>query len=158
MRTTLRKLARLTPSDWWGLNIAYLYLIWAGWRLFVRRDKLERWVLKGPKPWLQKPLEISERRVLARRAGWINTTARYSMPWARCLQRSLALCLWLNRQGFEPELKIGVRKNGAALAAHSWVEYGGEVINDSPNAPVRFMTMTEASLVPNSERTKGDTG
>ena len=157
MRTTLRKLAGLTPSDWWALNVAYLYLLWAWWQLFFRRDKLNRWVLKGPKPWLQKPLESTERDALARRARWINTASRYPLPWARCLQRSLALCLWLDRQDIDPELKIGVRKDGIALAAHAWVEYGGEVINDSPHVPVKFIAMTGASRLPTIERSEGDT-
>lgn len=168
MRSKLSKLARLTPADCWQITFAYLYLLQAGWRLFIRREKVDRWVMSSPIAFpksLQPPLtkgrleDMAEgsgankllteekRRTMARRARWLNAVARYPRPWARCLQRSLALCLWLERQGFNPELKIGVRKEGAALEAHAWVEYCGEVINDSPDVSQIFAPMAGSSVV-----------
>jgi hypothetical protein len=42
-----------------------------------------------------------------------------------CLRESLVLCALLNRRGANARLCLGVDKNGAALAAHAWVECEG---------------------------------
>lgn len=62
-----------------------------------------------------------------------------------CLRRSLVLSATLRAMGFQPELKIGVHKNGASFSAHSWFELDGvrlEIRNDGvpftellPSAP-----------------------
>jgi hypothetical protein len=44
-----------------------------------------------------------------------------------CLRESLVLCALLNRRGANARLCLGVDKNGAALAAHAWVECEGVV-------------------------------
>jgi hypothetical protein len=47
---------------------------------------------------------------------------------AYCLQRSVVLTRLLRRRGVAADLVIGCRM--PPLAAHAWVEVGGEVIND----------------------------
>lgn len=42
-----------------------------------------------------------------------------------CLRQSLVVRAWLRRRGLDAQLKIGVKKNGAALDAHAWVELDG---------------------------------
>ncbi len=142
----LHKVFRLTPGDWWGLSVAYLHLLRAGWRIFVLKENLERWAINGAGPWGRKPLTPEERSTLRRRARWVNAVARHPIPWARCLQRSLALCLWLEREGFQPELRIGVRMEGVDLEAHAWVEYCGEVLNDTPDVSKEFAPLTGSSI------------
>jgi hypothetical protein len=42
---------------------------------------------------------------------------------ATCLRESLVLYALLRRRGAAPTFRIGIRKNGTALAAHAWVEH-----------------------------------
>lgn len=49
---------------------------------------------------------------------------RHGLVTATCLRQSLVVYVWLRRRGLDPELKIGVRKEGEAFDAHAWVEMG----------------------------------
>jgi hypothetical protein len=142
----VRKLRRLYPRDCWGLGVAYLYLLLAGCRIMLRREGLDRWLTGCPGIDARKPMTPAGRAAIARRARWVNAAARYPLPWARCLQRSLALCIWLERLGYSPVLQIGVRLEGATLSAHAWVEYGGQVINDTPRALAEFAVLRGTDL------------
>ena len=151
----LAKLAQLSFADWRGLGVAYLHLLAAGWRMFVLKDKLERWVVEGavlsnqdnstddPGANVSEAEQASE----TRRGRWVNLAANRPFPWARCLQRSLALCLWMERKGYQPQLRIGVRKEGKELKAHAWVEFGGQVINDDPKRLLDFASLEAAKTV-----------
>lgn len=141
-----RKLRRLSPSDCWGLGMAYLYLLLAGCRMVLRREDLDRWLNGGPRFDARTPTTPAGQAAIARRARWVNAAARYPLSWARCLQRSLALCIWLKRSGFSPNLQIGVRLDGATLSAHAWVENDGQVINDTPRALREFAVLKGADL------------
>mgnify|MGYP000057409539 CR=1 FL=1 len=55
-----------------------------------------------------------------------------------CLQKSLVLWWLLRCQGIESDLRIGVRKQDGSLEAHAWVEYEGDVLNDSSDVEQRF--------------------
>ncbi len=137
-----RRLASLRPQDWLGLAQAYRYLLMAGWQLHVRHRRLSRWLVEAaPGPLPAGP----EAAPLADFAAWcVGAAARWPFRWARCLQRSLALCLWLEACGLSPVLRIGVRKDGDRLDAHAWVECQGRVINDGPMVEQEF-TLLRAS-------------
>ena len=145
MKTFLSKLAKLTPADWRELGIAYLYLVLAGWRLFIRKETPSRWLNGGSSPWPGKPLLEEDRQAMTGCAHRVNVAARHPVTWARCLQQSLALCLWLEKRGFQPELEIGVRKKGRGLEAHAWVKYCGEVLNGRADVLEEFTALTAAS-------------
>jgi hypothetical protein len=135
------KLLRASPANLRGLAVAYWYLGQAGWRLFVRKERLDHWVMvQDATPNLA---EVSEKELqfLCRKARWINAAAHRPKPWARCLQRSLALCIWLEQKGIHPQLKIGVNRQNSTLDAHAWVEYAGRVINDRPEVKQHFATL-----------------
>ena len=142
----VNKLARQPPGEWFALFTAYLYLIRAGWYLFVRRQNPNLWIMNvpvatGPTSWPTG----AEMAVLVRRTRWTKTAASHPFLWAKCLQRSVALCLWLERLGFCGELKIGVRKDGDILRAHAWVELSGRVLNDDLSYTRRFAVMNPNS-------------
>ncbi len=132
-----RRLANLRPKDWLGLAQAYCYLLVAGWHLHVRRRRLDRWLMDGtPVP---LPPAGPEGAPFADFAAWcVGVAARRPFRWARCLQRSLALCLWLEARGMSPALRIGVRKDGDRLGAHAWVECQGRVVNEGPMVEQEF--------------------
>jgi hypothetical protein len=64
---------------------------------------------------------------------------------AQCLHRSLVLHRWLHGQGAPSVLRIGVRKEGAALKAHAWVELDGEVVYDDTNVGQGFAVLRPAT-------------
>ena len=49
---------------------------------------------------------------------------------ASCLRQALVLHGWLRRRGLNPEIVIGVRRDGVApLDAHAWIELDGAAID-----------------------------
>jgi Transglutaminase-like superfamily len=60
---------------------------------------------------------------------------------ALCLERSLVLYDRLRRDGAAVELRIGVQ--ATPFAAHAWVTYGGEPVNDSAEHVSHFIVMPD---------------
>ena len=60
---------------------------------------------------------------------------------ALCLERSLVLYDRLRREGATVELRIGVQ--ATPFAAHAWVTYGGEPVNDSAEHVSHFVVMPD---------------
>jgi hypothetical protein len=143
------RLAVLDPRNWGDIARAYRYLVAAGWRIFVRRERVDQWPSVARASTAGETASAAEASRVARAARWTNTAARYPLPWARCLQRSLALCLWLERMGLEPVLRLGVRKAAHGIDAHAWVEYKGRVVNDSALVEDAFVTLTRKEGTPN---------
>ena len=114
--------------------IAYRYLLIAGWKMFVRKETPDVWLSRFD----GQGAGAEDANFAERAARWTNTSARYPFPWARCLQRSLALSLWMDDKDLKPVLKIGVRKTAGGIDAHSWVEYRGEILNDSKFVKTEF--------------------
>ncbi len=66
----------------------------------------------------------------ARRLAELTAIAgRHGLVTATCLRQALVVYACLRRQGLDAELKIGMRKGGAAFDAHAWVELGGHSID-----------------------------
>jgi hypothetical protein len=57
-----------------------------------------------------------------------------------CLEQSLALWYLLRRRGADVELKFGMRQ--FPFAAHAWVTYHGEPLNESPEALAHYVAFT----------------
>jgi hypothetical protein len=76
----------------------------------------------------------------------VDRAARFLPGHANCLDRSL--CLWwlLQRQGWAPDLRIGVRKVEGVLEAHAWVEEAGRPLNDFPDVHLRYAAFEGAVL------------
>ena len=72
------------------------------------------------------------RRFAVDETGWVawavgNIAARTWMG-ALCLPQALAVHAMLRRRGVESRLCLGVARDGAVLAAHAWVEVGGDKV------------------------------
>lgn len=50
------------------------------------------------------------------------------VPGATCLVQALAAEWLLRREGWDPTVRIGVARHGNGVAAHAWVECGGEIV------------------------------
>jgi hypothetical protein len=108
-------------------------------RLLARAFALLAWFRVGL---LALPLDsllrgIERGSVAARRADFSPVDAAWAVgavarrvPGTHCLARSLALHALLRRSGFESELRIGVARAAPGIAAHAWVECGGEALDD----------------------------
>ena len=55
-----------------------------------------------------------------------------------CLPHSLVLWWLLRRRRADAVLRFGVRKSGAEIEAHAWVEHGGAALNDDNDVHERF--------------------
>lgn len=135
----LKRLARLWPALWSGLPSAYWWLVWAWWHA-IRTGGRQ---LTSPVPRLRRPSPPEEQWLLSR-VRLVRLAARYPVPWARCLQQSLALQKWLAQDGVETRLCLGVRKEGRSLKAHAWLEYQGRVLNDVPWVASYYRPLTPA--------------
>ncbi|GAB4178181.1 MAG: hypothetical protein Kow0020_14210 [Wenzhouxiangellaceae bacterium] len=79
-------------------------------------------------------------RLAARVVALRRVSAR--LPGCYCLARSMALSWWLSARGVPHALRIGVRGNGRALHAHSWVEIDGVPVDDQPRNVSAFRHLT----------------
>lgn len=138
-RTVLRTVAA-RPRYWLRLAQAYWLLLqsWTRGRAFPalvlsNNDQIE--------PEAALPLTEKQRQEISEEVWLIDIASRHPYSWAVCLQRSLALFWWLKARGVHSHVRLGARKQGAQLDAHAWVEYRGEVLNDSPHTPALFATL-----------------
>jgi hypothetical protein len=73
-----------------------------------------------------RQMEVREKIVSA-----MNAVVRNG-PWRpNCLERSLALWWLFQMNAVDGELHIGGRKSQGCFEAHAWVEWDGQVLNDS---------------------------
>lgn len=70
--------------------------------------------------------------VAVQRVAWAVTAVARRVPGATCLTRNLAAMLLLARHGHPSTLRLGIAKNDGRLAAHAWLESGGQTILDAP--------------------------
>lgn len=120
-----------------GMMLFGLPAIHASLRLFGY-GRTRRWLERrsrraGTRSSTGEDLEAG--RNLARLAA---TAGRRGPVTATCLRQSLLVYWALRRRGLDPALQIGVRKNGAALDAHAWVELEGESLDPHPTSHTAF--------------------
>ncbi len=120
----MRKLRRWMQLSWRERGVlvrAVLHLLMARYRgaSVERRASARRTIDGGLKPAAPQLL------------AWAVYTAARNVPFATtCLDRAVALFRMLRAEGLEAELRIGVRTEEGALAAHAWVEHHGAVLLD----------------------------
>lgn len=65
------------------------------------------------------------------------------IPEASCLTQALATQVLLKREGFDPNLQIGVARDAAgAFKAHAWVEYGGQIVVGHFGEAIQYAQMS----------------
>lgn len=116
-RSVLLRLALLVPLIELGLRIVGFKLVLNPLRKFA----VARQTIASP------AAEI------ARHVRLLSLFHRQLPFTGNCLARSLALWYLLQRRGIVTEVRFGVRKQEGQIAAHAWVEYGGESLE--PAAP-----------------------
>ncbi|MBI4613045.1 MAG: lasso peptide biosynthesis B2 protein, partial [Planctomycetes bacterium] len=82
-------------------------------------------------------------RVPEERIAWAVSAAGRRLPGTTsCLAEALAAQVLLAREGHRARLEIGVaRGEGESLAAHAWVECGGQILLGTPEPGFRYTTL-----------------
>jgi hypothetical protein len=121
---SLRAARSLAPADWRLLASAWARLggIAVALRCGVPLPTLRRLLRPGYRAGPGRR-EVSAPRL----AGLVRAAARLVPLRTACLARALCLENMLAERGLEPVLRLGVRRAGAGIAAHAWIE-----IDDAP--------------------------
>jgi hypothetical protein len=140
----LRRLARVSPAEWRRMVVAHAALARA--EVLMRRRSVGAFVEFVP-----RGADTAGPRSPAEARKWAHAVARaanHGLVRSRCLARSIALVQLLDRAGL-PGARIcaGARMEHGQLRAHAWVEYGGEVISDSPEHIAAFEPLTDLKLL-----------
>jgi hypothetical protein len=143
MLRKLRRLSKLSPSQLLVfLQLIVFASIVRGILKFLALPRLiafvawaanQRWL--RCLPLLQNNYETEQLTLLA------DLAARATRPDGPCLLRSLLLFWLLKARGEQAELLIGVRKEGAVLNSHAWIESQGKIIADSVGMTGGFATL-----------------
>lgn len=80
-----------------------------------------------------------------RLAELVGSAAAHHLWSMGCLPRSIALRRLLADRGVAARLRVGVRKEGAELLAHAWVESAGRVVGEAEPVEARFLPLVDAS-------------
>lgn len=139
----VRRFLALPPADRRLVVLAVFQLCWVAMlgRIFSFQSLVRHaQAVKAPDGYMPT---ASELRQALRYARWIDAAARRRLINAQCLQRSLALHRWLQREGIIGALRIGVRMGDDALHAHAWIELGNQVVNDQPAAVAPFTPLAQ---------------
>ena len=78
----------------------------------------------------------NERELIASVCHTVQGAARFYIRRIDCLEKSMAVYRLLRIRGIVVQLCIGVQKY--PFYAHAWVEYQGEVVNDSQEVKCRY--------------------
>lgn len=85
----------------------------------------------------------------ARAALAIGRAAENGVFRPKCLVRAVALNRLLEKRAIPgSRIRVGVRRGSGGFAAHAWVEYDGEVLDDLPEHIGSFTELTEIALRP----------
>lgn len=122
-RRVLASAAARLPIAWIALRVAGL-------------ARLQAWERRAFRRGSQAGADaLPEARTIA---AIVEIAARHSPFPNTCLSRSITLAWMLRRRGIASELRIGVRRTGASLEAHAWVECAGVPVNDTPESIAGF--------------------
>lgn len=89
----------------------------------------------------------AERRTSERLASAITRATRYGLFRPLCLTRAVALSRMLDAHGIGGHrIRIGVRRDAGAFAAHAWVELGQRILGDTVANTRTYAPLTQVSV------------
>ena len=145
MTSRLRALARLRAIEYVELVEAQGSLLWAQLLVATRpRGRLVTEAGATPEPSVPSPARMARAERLARA---VHRASRYGVFQPGCLPRAMALSRLLDRRGLTARLCVGVRRDGAELIAHAWVEYGGIPLGEAPGHVRSFSPIADVELL-----------
>ena len=96
--------------------------------------RTQAWMARRPVPSRLPPdpaAAAARAREVARAVG---LAGAHGPVRVSCLRRALLAWWLLRREGITVAIRIGVRRDAAALAAHAWIEHEGVSVGDLPAA------------------------
>ena len=131
----LKRLFSLQFKEYPVLIEAWLMLAWVDF--VIRFFPYERW-----RHWLEsdeKSASVQQKELdMTSLIRISEMVARHHVCPMNCLRRTLAQKKMLSKRGFSASVHIGVKKGESGLEAHSWLSFGGRVLNDSPDVTERY--------------------
>lgn len=129
----LRKLLSVSAREFRDLVVAQWALWRAQWTIRQRPTGglMDQWNAAGSQESAAPPSPDDLAR--AHEVGdAVRRVALYGITRPQCLARSIAISTILEGEGIRGAIvRIGVRPDHATIAAHAWVEFGGEIVGDS---------------------------
>lgn len=121
------------------LPLIYYALLLVGYSRLVRL--MELWVpIKSINGSVSNHEVLERAQVCARIVAIATQYGPYKATW---LRRSLLVWAVLRKEGIQGEICIGARTIARQLEAHTWVEYNGIVLNDSPEIHDQYPALRE---------------
>lgn len=74
------------------------------------------------------------------------SVGRHHFIQVNCLRRCMVQKSLLNRVGISTKLIIGVRKSRQNFAAHCWLTYQNQIINDSQDATSEYIALERVDV------------
>lgn len=102
--------------------------------------RLVQSLLRGSRDAVRRD-DIDVPALIAHLNRFVDLAARNHFYAMSCLRQSLVLQRLLARRGISADLRFGVHKEAAGLAAHAWLEYHGEPIAQRPSTVARFVAL-----------------
>lgn len=73
------------------------------------------------------------------------SVGRHHFIQTNCLRRTMVQKSLLNRSGLRTQLSIGVKKSEGEFAAHCWLTYKNQIINDSQDNTNEYITLEKVT-------------
>lgn len=126
---------RLWLSAWWALLVADFRL-----RISPRRALARALAAPGVATPIDGGLDAAREAAEA-----VASAAAHHLWDLHCLPRALALSELLRSRRVAAAVRLGVRRDGAALAAHAWVEVAGVAVGEPEAIEDRFLPLVETA-------------
>lgn len=140
----VRTLRSLDLADWRDLIAAEGAVV--GAQLRLRRRRAGALLAAAASVPASEPTPAQRARA-AKLALAVRRAVAYGPIRPLCLGRAIALHRLLERRGLRgSRVRVGVRRDGEALAAHAWVEYGGEVLMDDADRVAGYADLADFEL------------
>lgn len=143
----LRKFLAQPLADKWFLIRALLFVCTVRVALWILPYRTVRRLLIRPvsiqgegRSWQEK---VDRQRRIIRS---VEAISRRILKYRPCLTQALVAQRFLNQEGFETTLRIGVAKEGHELLAHAWLERGGHVVTGGAASPERYKPLNPVQV------------
>ncbi len=139
MARLLRRWFALPLSEQWRLlQLGLMLPVVAGLLRMLGVMRCARLMQRSNSRRPTHPATVSEMQYAQRLAELAAIAGRRNAVRTTCLRQALLLQWLLRRRGLAAELRIGVRKQDAALDAHAWVELDGVALGEPDLAHAKF--------------------
>jgi hypothetical protein len=141
----LRKIASLSGAEWRDLMVAQVALLRAQWRVWRAPTGT---LVVAREPAGEAAAAPGDRDRAYAIALAISRAAEHGLFRPFCLVRALALQSLLTASGIRgSDVRVGVRRENGAFAAHAWIVWRGDVLGDRPDHVAQFVEVEDLRVL-----------